>query len=62
MVGKITKRSPFVGYAANKTQTEKKMLRDVLKKGDLFFNTGDLLQIDSENFVYFMDRVGDTFR
>uniref|UniRef100_A0A8C6U1X8 long-chain-fatty-acid--CoA ligase n=1 Tax=Neogobius melanostomus TaxID=47308 RepID=A0A8C6U1X8_9GOBI len=62
LVGKITKRSPFVGYAANKTQTDKKRLHDVLKKGDLYFNTGDLLQIDSENFVYFMDRVGDTFR
>uniref|UniRef100_A0AAV2L1Z1 long-chain-fatty-acid--CoA ligase n=1 Tax=Knipowitschia caucasica TaxID=637954 RepID=A0AAV2L1Z1_KNICA len=62
LVGKVTKRSPFVGYAANKTQTEKKRLRDVVRKGDLFFNTGDLLLIDSENFVYFMDRVGDTFR
>uniref|UniRef100_A0A3B3ZT79 long-chain-fatty-acid--CoA ligase n=1 Tax=Periophthalmus magnuspinnatus TaxID=409849 RepID=A0A3B3ZT79_9GOBI len=62
LVGKVTKRSPFVGYAANKTQTEKKRLRDVMKKGDLYFNTGDLMLIDSENFVYFMDRVGDTFR
>ncbi|KAK7891036.1 hypothetical protein WMY93_022999 [Mugilogobius chulae] len=62
LVGKVTQRSPFVGYAANKAQTEKKRLRDVLKKGDLYFNTGDLLLVDSENFVYFMDRVGDTFR
>ncbi|XP_072290618.1 long-chain fatty acid transport protein 2 [Eucyclogobius newberryi] len=62
LVGKVTQRSPFVGYAANKTQTEKKRLRDVMKKGDLYFNTGDLLLIDSEKFVYFMDRVGDIFR
>ena len=62
LVGKVTQRSPFIGYAGNKQQTEKKRLRDVLKKGDLYFNTGDLLQFDEENFVYFQDRVGDTFR
>ncbi|XP_070762783.1 long-chain fatty acid transport protein 2 isoform X1 [Enoplosus armatus] len=62
LVGRITQRSPFVGYAGNKQQTEKKRLSDVLKKGDLYFNTGDLLRFDENNFVYFQDRVGDTFR
>uniref|UniRef100_A0A8C9WV24 long-chain-fatty-acid--CoA ligase n=1 Tax=Sander lucioperca TaxID=283035 RepID=A0A8C9WV24_SANLU len=62
LVGKVTQRSPFVGYAGNQQQTEKKRLRDVLKKGDLYFNTGDLLRFDHMNFVYFQDRVGDTFR
>ncbi|KAI5100467.1 very long-chain acyl-CoA synthetase [Silurus meridionalis] len=62
LVGKITTKSPFVGYAGNKLQTEKKRLRDVFVKGDLYFNSGDLLRIDNENFVYFQDRVGDTFR
>ncbi|XP_029009050.1 long-chain fatty acid transport protein 2-like [Betta splendens] len=62
LVGKITQRSPFIGYAGNQQQTERKRLRDVLKKGDLYFNTGDLLRFDHDNFVYFQDRVGDTFR
>ncbi|XP_029290635.1 long-chain fatty acid transport protein 2 isoform X1 [Cottoperca gobio] len=62
MLGKVTQRSPFVGYAGNLQQTEKKRLRDVMKKGDLYFNTGDLLRFDEMNFVYFLDRVGDTFR
>uniref|UniRef100_A0AAR2ILZ7 long-chain-fatty-acid--CoA ligase n=1 Tax=Pygocentrus nattereri TaxID=42514 RepID=A0AAR2ILZ7_PYGNA len=62
LVGKITKKSPFVGYAGNEQQTEKKRLRDVFVKGDLYFNSGDLLKVDHENFVYFQDRVGDTFR
>ncbi|XP_070828191.1 long-chain fatty acid transport protein 2-like [Chaetodon trifascialis] len=62
LVGRVTQRSPFVGYAGSQQQTEKKRLRDVLKKGDLYFNTGDLLRFDHENFVYFQDRVGDTFR
>uniref|UniRef100_A0A8C9A146 long-chain-fatty-acid--CoA ligase n=1 Tax=Prolemur simus TaxID=1328070 RepID=A0A8C9A146_PROSS len=62
LVCKITQLTPFSGYAGGKTQTEKKKLRDVFKKGDLYFNSGDLLMIDHENFIYFHDRVGDTFR
>uniref|UniRef100_A0A9J8CJG4 long-chain-fatty-acid--CoA ligase n=1 Tax=Cyprinus carpio carpio TaxID=630221 RepID=A0A9J8CJG4_CYPCA len=62
LVSKITEIAPFVGYAQNEQQTEKKRLRDVLKHGDVYFNSGDLLKIDHDNFIYFQDRVGDTFR
>ncbi|NWU50629.1 S27A2 synthetase, partial [Dromas ardeola] len=62
LVIKITKNTPFHGYAGDSKKTEKKVLRDVLVKGDAFFNSGDLLMIDHERFVYFQDRVGDTFR
>ncbi|XP_019297690.2 long-chain fatty acid transport protein 2 [Panthera pardus] len=62
LICRITQLTPFSGYAGGSTQTEKKKLRDVFKKGDLYFNSGDLLVIDHENFIYFHDRVGDTFR
>ncbi|XP_052579748.1 long-chain fatty acid transport protein 2 isoform X2 [Peromyscus californicus insignis] len=62
LVCKITQLTPFNGYAGGKSQTEKKKLRDVFEKGDLYFNSGDLLMIDHDDFVYFHDRVGDTFR
>lgn len=62
LVGKIVERSPFYGYAKNKQQTERKILKDVFVKGDRYFNTGDLLRIDHEGFIYFQDRIGDTFR
>lgn len=62
LVSKITDIAPFVGYAQNEEQTERKRLRNVLKKGDLYFNTGDLMRMDEDNFIYFQDRVGDTFR
>ncbi|NXN12376.1 S27A2 synthetase, partial [Indicator maculatus] len=62
LVIKITKRAPFHGYAGDSQKTQKKILRDVLAPGDAFFNSGDLLMIDHEGFVYFQDRVGDTFR
>lgn len=61
-MAKIGKRAPFIGYAKNKQQTEKKKLKDVFVKGDLYFNSGDLLMIDREGFIYFQDRIGDTFR
>ncbi|KAK7912429.1 hypothetical protein WMY93_012640 [Mugilogobius chulae] len=62
LVGKIKDTNPFIGYAKNRQQTEKKILRDVLVKGDRYFNSGDLLRIDHQGFVYFQDRIGDTFR
>ncbi|KAM9817560.1 long-chain fatty acid transport protein 2-like [Neosynchiropus ocellatus] len=62
LVSKITDIAPFTGYAQNEEQTERKRLRNVFKIGDLYFNSGDLMRIDHDNFIYFVDRVGDTFR
>ncbi|KAM9036921.1 bile acyl-CoA synthetase [Sarcophilus harrisii] len=62
LVGRITSLSPFLGYRGSAEQTEKKLLRDVLRPGDVYFNSGDLLSIDVDGFLYFQDRIGDTFR
>ncbi|XP_015665651.1 very long-chain acyl-CoA synthetase [Protobothrops mucrosquamatus] len=62
LVAKITKRTPFYGYAGDPEKTKKKLLHDVLEKGDSYFNSGDLLMQDHDGFIYFQDRVGDTFR
>jgi len=51
----------FDGYADPKA-TEKKILRDVFEKGDMWFRSGDLLKQDKRGYFYFMDRIGDTFR
>ena len=51
----------FAGYT-DATATRRKLVRDVLKRGDCWFRTGDLLRTDDEGFVYFVDRMGDTFR
>ncbi|KAJ3605856.1 hypothetical protein NHX12_027899 [Muraenolepis orangiensis] len=62
LVSPLSATSQFLGYAGNEAQSEKKVLRDVVRPGDVFFNTGDLLLCDRRNFLYFCDRVGDTFR
>lgn len=51
----------FKGYRDAKA-TAKKLLSDGFAKGDSWFRTGDLLAKDSRGFIYFVDRIGDTFR
>ncbi|XP_067339554.1 long-chain fatty acid transport protein 6 isoform X1 [Channa argus] len=62
LLSKVSSISPFFGYAGSKQLTEKKLMRNVFVKGDAYFNTGDLMAEDHEGFIYFKDRVGDTFR
>lgn len=52
----------FEGYKGDPKQSEKKILRNVFKKGDSYFRTGDLLMKDKLGYYYFIDRLGDTFR
>lgn len=54
-------RHSFSGYA-DRAESEKKILRDVFTRGDRWFRTGDLMRQDSEGYVYFIDRIGDTYR
>jgi fatty-acyl-CoA synthase len=54
-------RDSYAGYA-DKAASEKKILRDVFKKGDAFFATGDLMRQDRDGYFYFVDRIGATFR
>ena len=42
--------------------TEKKLVRDAFKEGDVWFNTGDLMRAQGFGHAAFTDRLGDTFR
>ena len=61
LVGLIPAKKTFQAYT-DSAATEKKILRNVLKKGDQYFRTGDLLRLDENDYIWFVDRVGDTFR
>jgi acyl-CoA synthetase (AMP-forming)/AMP-acid ligase II len=61
LLGKIRRRARFEGYH-DKAASEQKVLRDVFHPGDAWFNTGDLLRRGQLAHLYFVDRVGDTFR
>ena len=51
----------FDGYT-DKTATKKKIAENIFKQGDKWFRSGDLLKMDKEGYIYFVDRIGDTFR
>lgn len=62
LISPVTPTSPFLGYVGSRELSEKKLLRDVFRPGDCYFNTGDLMMQDDLGHVYFRDRTGDTFR
>ena len=51
----------FAGYT-DETATRRKLVRSVVRRGDCYFRTGDLMRADADGFVSFVDRMGDTFR
>jgi acyl-CoA synthetase (AMP-forming)/AMP-acid ligase II len=61
LVGRISAITTFDGYVDAKA-TEEKIVRDVFKKGDRYFNTGDIVHLHEDRWLSFIDRVGDTFR
>ncbi|CAH8678893.1 hypothetical protein MS3_00004570 [Schistosoma haematobium] len=64
LVARIGSNDPFRmfdGYV-NSEASEKKIIRNVLRKGDLWFASGDLMCCDELGYMYFIDRLGDTFR
>ena len=51
----------FEGYTSADA-TESKIRRNVLREGDAWWSSGDLLRQDADGYCYFVDRIGDTFR
>ncbi|KAM6154830.1 long-chain fatty acid transport protein 5 isoform 2-T2 [Erethizon dorsatum] len=62
LLTKVLSHYPFLGYRGLRELSERKLVRDVQRPGDLYYNTGDVLAMDREGFFYFHDRLGDTFR
>lgn len=53
--------SPFEGYT-NEAESRRKVLADVFERGDRWWRSGDLFRRDEDDYYYFVDRIGDTFR
>lgn len=52
----------FRGYYNNKDAGSKRFIRNVFSKDDMWFRSGDMMRQDRDGRVYFVDRLGDTFR
>ncbi|MBV6422264.1 MAG: Long-chain-fatty-acid--CoA ligase FadD17 [Steroidobacteraceae bacterium] len=53
--------SPFEGYT-DAEESQKKVIADCFEPGDRWWRSGDLFRRDADDYFYFMDRIGDTFR
>jgi len=53
--------SEFRGYT-DAAATEKKIVKNVFDPGDRYYRSGDLMRYDEEDYFYFVDRIGDTYR
>lgn len=61
LVTEVTASLPFDGYT-DPAAGESKLIRDAFKRGDCWFNTGDLVRDQGWHHIQFVDRLGDTFR
>lgn len=61
LISEISDKWPFDGYT-DPSKSEAAIFRDVFKKGDAWFNTGDLMRDIGFKHTQFVDRLGDTFR
>jgi citronellyl-CoA synthetase len=61
LISEITETAVFEGYV-NKKRNKDKILHNVFKPNDKWFNSGDLLQDMGFKHARFVDRIGDTFR
>ncbi len=61
LICEVTDKAPFDGYT-DEQASQAKLLRNVFKKGDCWFNTGDLVRDQGFRHIQFVDRIGDTYR
>ena len=61
LLSPVTRLSPFDGYT-DKAASEKKLVRNAFRDGDVWFNTGDVMSPQGMGHAAFADRLGDTFR
>lgn len=62
IIVQIPNEAAFVGYRGAPEATEKKFARNVFRKGDIYYRTGDALRRTSDGRWFFQDRLGDTYR
>jgi acyl-CoA synthetase (AMP-forming)/AMP-acid ligase II len=57
-----TPQSRFSGYYNQPKATNAKLIQNVFVEGDQYMRSGDYLYRSKDNFWYFADRAGDTYR
>lgn len=55
-------KATFPGYVNNDAATYSKIIKDVFRKGDAWVRSDDLMKVDELGCIFFVDRMGDTYR
>jgi len=58
----INEVNPFYGYVNDSEATEAKIIRNAFSEGDAYLNTCDLMELHENDYISFVDRLGDTYR
>jgi fatty-acyl-CoA synthase len=61
LLSKVGNFQPFDGYT-DQQASEKKLVRNAFRDGDVWFNTGDLMRSQGFGHAAFTYRLGNTFR
>ncbi len=62
LIAEINELNEFSGYLNEPEATEARILKDIIFKGDRYFNTGDMVQLHEGDYISFIDRLGNTYR
>ena len=61
LLSPVNRLQPFDGYT-DQESSEKKLVRNAFREGDVWFNSGDVMSPQGMGHAAFIDRLGDTFR
>jgi len=62
LIGEINEINKYMGYINDPEASESRLLRNVFREGDVYFNSGDLVHVHENEDISFVDRMGDTYR
>jgi len=62
IIMKVTDTFQYSGYFNDETKTNEKMIENAFGDGEVWIDSGDMLEINEEYEIFFCDRLGDTYR
>jgi citronellyl-CoA synthetase len=62
LIGEINELNVFMGYLNEPEASAARLLKNVFRKGDQYFDSGDLVKLYEDEYISFVDRLGDTYR
>ena len=62
LIGEINELNVFMGYLNEPDASAARLLKNVFREGDQYFDSGDLVKLYEDEYISFVDRLGDTYR